>query len=131
MALSERGDLSATLQRYELNESEVTKSVSPIHLQQISRSRCRKWRLLPAALGMENDHIWEDIQREVDDEEGRRNTFFSRWQSEKGSDANYKSLINALLRIGCKQDAEFVCGLMSNVNSKSEGELKASRMKLS
>ncbi len=117
MSSAQRTDLSSTLQRYHLSESDILQPVSNIHLQEISRSHCRKWRSLPVALDMENHLIWEDIELEVRDEERRRNTFFSRWQSEKGADANYKKLINALLVIGCRQDAEYVCELLKNTET--------------
>ncbi len=66
---------------------------------------------------MENHLIWEDVELEVRDEERRRNKFFSGWQSEKGADANYKNLINALLVIGCRRDAEYVCGLLKKIET--------------
>ncbi len=120
MSAAQRADLSSTLQRYHLNESDVLQQVSNIHLQEISHSHCHKWRSLPVALDMENHLIWEDIDLEVRDEERRRNKFFSCWQSEKGADANYKKLINALLVIGCRQDAEYVCGLLKNTETTGE-----------
>ncbi len=122
--LAQHTDLSSTLQRYHLSESDVFQQVSNVHLQEISRSHCRKWRSLPVALDMENHLIWEDIQREVPDEEERKNKFFSRWQSEKGADASYKNLVNALLVTGCRQDAEYVCGLLKHTEPPREFEGK-------
>lgn len=110
--MSEHVDLKNFLQQFHLGEKDTILKVSGIHLQEISRSCCHKWRSLPVALDMENHLIWEDIEREVGDEEGRRERFFSRWQSEKGTDANYRTLINALLVIKCKQDAERVCRML-------------------
>ena len=60
------------------------------------------------------------IAREVPGEEERRYTFFSRWQSEKGSEANYKNLINALLMINDKQDAEYVRDLVPRITTASK-----------
>ena len=118
MSSAHHTDLSSILQQCHLSEGDVLQPVRDIPLQEISRSHCRKWRSLPVALDMENHLIWEDIEREVGDEEGRRNRLFSRWQSEKGADATYKKLINALLVIGCRQDAEYVCGLLKNVSEE-------------
>ena len=73
---------------------------------------------------MENpDTVVVDIEREVDKEEERKARLFSRWKSEKGAGASYKQLVNALLEIECKQDAEYVCELLRSTvaNKASSG----------
>ncbi len=118
----QHNDLSSALQRYHLSEGDVLQQVSNVHLQEISRSYCLKWRFLPAAL-MENPKaVVNDIERGGKPEDEQRADFFSRWQSEKGSEANYMNLINALLVIGCRQDAEYVCGLLKKTPGESGGE---------
>ena len=44
--------------------------------------------------------------------EGRRQSAITEWKDEKGADATYKALINALSEIECGADAEFVCQLI-------------------
>ena len=116
-------ELKSLLEHYQLRESDIRQPVSYKHLQEISLSRCTKWRFLPAALEMENpDNVVSSIEREVEKEEERKAKLFSQWRSEKGSDAKYKELIDALLEIGCKQDAEYVCELLT-VPRESEGKI--------
>ena len=111
-------EISSFLQRYQLREDNVTLPVSSIHLQKI---RCLKWRFLPAVLEMENPStVVNDIERGGRPEDEMRATFFSQWRSEKGSDANYKALIRALLVINCKQDAESICELLRNTANSSQ-----------
>ena len=107
--------------RYGLTEEEVLKPASTLHLQEIARSHCRKWRALPVYLDMEDHLIWEDIVRNAADEEERRNMFFIKWQNEKASDATYKSLIGALLMMKSKKDAEYICELLKTPRKPAEG----------
>lgn len=108
---------------FQLSEDSIAAPVSDMHIQEISRSHCRKWRDLPAPLEME-DHHPDDIEHDFAKEVDRRKEFLKAWQSEKGSDANYKKLISGLLVIKCKQDAEYVCGLLrSTTNQDQEGNL--------
>ncbi len=118
-------DLGSTLDRYQLTEEDVVKQVSDLHLQDIVRSKAIEWECLPVRLGMENPTtVVKDIKDEVQDSPKRRAEFFSRWQKEKGTGASYKSLVNALLRINCKLDAEYVCQLAA---SKESGTLYSYR----
>lgn len=79
------------------------------------------------ALDMKNHLIWKDIEHEVADEEERRYRFFSQWQCEKGSDANYKALISALLELNSQQDAEYVCSLLNSGTKEDSKGIMQSR----
>lgn len=87
------------------------KRITEIHIGNISRSTCRKWRLLVVYLGLKAIVV-SDIEREVTSEEERRSNFFSLWRNEKGTGATYRTLIEALLEINCGSDAEYVCDLL-------------------
>ncbi len=101
------------LQRFQLSEDDVLQRVSDIHIQEISCAKHIQWWLLPAVLIMENPNtIVKDIERERKSEKEMRIAFFSEWQRQKGSDASYKALISALLCIGSKEHAEYVCELL-------------------
>ena len=94
--------------------------VSDVHLQDISHSCCSKWRFLPARLEME-EIVVEDIDRlQGLSEEEKRLAFFKQWKSEKGSEATYKKLIDALEKIDCREDAENVFRIQSSGPHKQE-----------
>jgi len=66
--------------------------------------------------------VVRDIIRSFQDEEERRHNFLLKWREEKGSSATYKALIDALLAIGCRDDAEEVLRLLaSRVHDQSLG----------
>ena len=80
------------------------------------------WRWLPAALDMEHPTIVvNDIERGKGHESDMRDHFFTVWKSEKGTDATYKALISALLRIDCRKDTEYVCGIVPSLHCKKRG----------
>ena len=93
-------NLDTLLRQYKIENDEDVQ-VSPIHLEKISRFYSIKLRNLSHHLGME----WRDGHEE-------RLKFFSDWKQEQGTGATYKTLIAALLNIGCKNDAERVCNLL-------------------
>ena len=85
--------------------------ISDQHLQEIARECCEQWRLLPPYLDVPK--IWtSDLDRTPIPQEEKRCTFFEKWKSEKKHDATYRSLIDALLKIECKEDANHVCELL-------------------
>ena len=96
------------------SRASLSEQVSDVHLQDISRSCCSKWRRLPARLEME-EIVVQDIDRlQGLSEEEKRLNFFKQWKSEKGSEATYKKLIDALVKIKCREDAEKVQCLIEN-----------------
>ena len=115
----DHSELNSTLERFQLSPEAYNQPISDIHLQMIASSRAIKWKFLPAVLEMANPTV---VLSDIGGEGGRppdqmRADFFGRWQSEKGSDASYKNLVNALLQINCKQDAEYVCELLLSTSS--------------
>lgn len=114
-------DLSSTLKRYGLGEGDaiLCRQVSYGHSQEIAVAHCRQWMWLPVRLDMENPQIVkEDIEREYQGARERTQRFFNAWREQKGKEATYKVLINALLHINRKADAEFVCQLLEDFSGE-------------
>jgi hypothetical protein len=115
--LSMAFSVSVLMVQYGLTEDQCNKQISKVHIGDISRSACRKWRLIPAYLGMK-DIVISDIEHEATSEEERRNNFLNLWRDEQGNGATYRVLIEALLEIKCRSDAEYICQLLQNPSSK-------------
>ena len=105
------------IQRYGLTEGDCNKEVSDIDLQRISSSYCKHWKKLPAYLGLESIVV-EDLERSQEEEDTKRHKFLLRWKDRKGSAATYGKIINALLKIKSRQDAERVCAILKDSRSK-------------
>ena len=102
--------LASLVKQYNLGE-DVKGKITDVHLEVISRSYCGKWKRLPSHLNMESVVV-DDIDRLAIDEDEKRLKFLSTWKTTKGSDATYKKLISALLKIKCVYDAEGVCEIL-------------------
>ena len=87
---------------------EGDKPIPDAHLDQISRTCSKKWRYLPAHLELP-DSMVDDTEHDGKNEEERRHIFFFGWKKSKGSRATYRKLVNAFLKIECREDAEKVC----------------------
>ncbi len=109
--MDDPSDVIFLVNYYGLAEEDCNQQISDKHLKDISQSCCQQWRSLPSHLGLP-DLMVKDIERTVADEEERRHTFFQKWKQRKGFDATYMRLIEALLRINCREDAEKVCKLL-------------------
>ena len=96
--------------RYHLTEEDVNKQITDEHIEVLSRKICGRgqWKSLPAHLGLATITA-EDIDCGSVDPREKRHQFFLAWKQKKGSEATYKRLITALLKIECTQDAESVC----------------------
>ena len=104
-------EFSVLLQHYQLTADICSEQISDVHLEQISHSHCEDWRRLPPHLELETI-MASDIDRKQVAEDEKRQEFFFAWKKTNGSGATYKNLIEALLKIGCKQDAESICMLL-------------------
>ena len=109
---------------YELTEEECSIQVSDCHLELISQSYCRLWRMLPAHLELKSI-VAEDIEYIHGDEREKRYKFLLQWKEIKGSLATYKQLINALLKIDCMGDADAVCTSMlkESISTQTKGSI--------
>ena len=117
------------MERYQLQEEDCSKQISDSHLEKIAHSNCEKWRSLPSYLKMEAI-ISKDIEREFKGEEERRLEFLKHWKQERGLDATYRELVNALLEIKCRQDAEKVCELLQKfLSTAPEGSVRSNSRK--
>ena len=85
--------------------------ISDLHLEEIASFLLVDWRSLPPHLSLE-EIIVRDIERRYPDERGRRRELLQLWRQRYGSAATYRRLIQALLEIQCRQDAEAVCRLL-------------------
>ncbi len=85
--------------------------VSDTHLEDIPRSSCTDWRRLGYRLEL-GSIVVSDIERTFHTEEEKRYGFFREWKRRQGSGGTYEKLIRALLEIKCREDAEYVGGLL-------------------
>lgn len=99
------------MKQYELSDGDCNQQVTDDHLELISRSSCKQWKSLPSHLGMDTIAA-DDIDKGQKEEREKRHDFFLKWKETKGSQATYKQLITALLKIKCTQDAEGVCEVL-------------------
>lgn len=104
--------LSSLIEHFELKE-QCNEPISSLHLNEIALSYCAKWRFLPPPLGLEYIAA-QDIDRGTGNEEDKRLAFFLKWKHAKGPKATYRRLIEALLAIKCRADAEGVCKLLAS-----------------
>ncbi len=95
--------------------------ITDLHLDEITNSHLEKWRLLPSHLELAQIVV-SDIEREHRDERGRRRRLLQLWRERTGNRATYRRLIGALLRIGCREDAEYICGLLRDQPQPPTGE---------
>ena len=99
------------LEQYGLCEEECNGKVTDEHLLTISRSYCKKWRSLYPYLDMKRIDV-AIAEHDGNGEENERLKFLEIWKAVKGCDATYKKLIDALLKVECRNDAEGVCELL-------------------
>ena len=111
--------VSSLFSHHQVKEEDADKQVSDKHLDEISRTCCRKWKSLRPHLEME-EIVEHNIGRGPGDEEEKRRSFFFQWKDVMGSAATYKMLICALLKINCREDAECVCKLLAQSQGSQE-----------
>ena len=104
------------MKRFGLSEQDMIKKVSDTHMEKISRSYCSQWRSLYSYLEVDQIVV-SDVDRMNSSQREKRCAFFTAWREKMGSDATYRSLVCALLKIGCQEDAECVCKLLSSTDS--------------
>ena len=110
-------DFSKILKIYHLKENDAVldNKVSIVHATEIAAHHCHEWRRLLVFLFSEDEEpnsIKKDIEK-VEGPQQQRDEFFNVWKKKKGKEATYKALISALLHIGCREDAEVVCKILS------------------
>ena len=94
-------------------EAILSTRVTEAHAQEIAVAHCLKWAYLVVHLGFKDSTaIRHDIKTNANynNEQERRQRFFDVWRER--DDATYRALINALLHIDQRADAEFVCELL-------------------
>ncbi len=104
------------LQSFGLSEEHANQKVSDVHMVEISRCYCKRWKLLCPYLDLEGI-IVNDMELVSGSEGEKRRAFFAAWRERKGSDATYRRLLYALLKTGCREDAEEICKLLKSVDS--------------
>ena len=94
-------------------EAILATKVTDIHAEKIAAAHCLKWTSLLVYLDFEDPRAKrQDIDATYTTPQKKREGFFDVWLER--DDATYKALINALLHIGQRADAEFVCQLLLN-----------------
>ena len=115
--IMDESEIASVTEHFELSESRF-KQVSDCHVEEISTSSCEKWRSLPPYLEMETI-VAKDIDRDHPggNECEKRCSFLKKWKSLRGLKATYRSLISALLKVKCREEAEYVCKLLKKRDS--------------
>ena len=101
--------MNLLLRQFQLDSVDCKKKVSKCHIHEISSESCEHWVKLYPYLKM-NKSVMRDAK--LVEEKQEKLEFFQSWVEQKQSEATYFELIEALLRIKCKEDAEFVCNLL-------------------
>ena len=113
--------LKTVLELYSLNDGDINKIVSEIHIDKISRSCSYRWKSLLVRLDLKAIDV-EDISRTLNNEQEKRSESLRTWMHLNGSDATYKWLITAQVANGSRKEAEFVCELLQNELRHSDHE---------
>ena len=111
--MEQHSSFSELLSSFGLSREDCGRTVSDAHAECISRKCCKHWKKLPSHLGLDTIVV-DDISSGQGDEETKRHNFFLKWKETKGSGATYRALINALLVIDCREDAEKVCDILKD-----------------
>lgn len=72
-----------------------------------------------ASLSKAGDYCVGDIDKSQKGEEEKRHNFLKKWKKIQGSDATYRNLHDALLKINCREDAERVFKIMQEPSVES------------
>ena len=114
----DESEIASVTEHFELSEVDLNNQVSDCHVEEISTSSCEKWRSLPPYLEMETI-VAKDIDRDHPggNECEKRCSFLKKWKSLRGLKATYRSLISALLKVKCREEAEYVCKLLKKRDS--------------
>ena len=115
--------MSDILKRFGLTEDDWEIEISDLHLVELSRKHCSCWKLLPSHLELE-PIVAKDIRKSSSNEPDQRVEFFRQWKERKGSYATYKKLVQALLDIDQREDAEYVCKLLKGSMSTHDHHLQ-------
>ena len=111
-------DFSKVLKINGIKETDAILStkVTDLHALDIADAHCSEWASLLVVLGIENSSsVKKDIEKKhVGDAKEQRKEFFEVWKKQKGKEATYKVLINALLQIKQRSDAEYICNLLKD-----------------
>lgn len=111
------------LKDHKLKEKDCEAIVSDLHLDKISQTCCTagRWKTLATHLDILRSVV-EDINKKESDDEEKRNSFFYKWKQMKGSEATYKRLVTALLKIDHRLDAESVLTMLKeSITGSSAG----------
>ena len=112
-----------TLQKsYALEDADFNAQVSDAHLDDFSRCCSSDWKFLCSHLKLDKIVV-DDIDCRPLSPKQKRRRFFSEWKQRKGSDATYKVLVQALLEIDRRKDAEYLCELLKNSLTASASDI--------
>ena len=111
------------LQEMNLMAEDCKQMITDIHISEISSRSCKEWKWLgPHLICNNSDIVVNDIDSKAIEEKEKRLKFLQKWVDQEGSGATYYKLIDALLKIPNKKDAEFVCRLVKQNPVKSSSE---------
>ena len=101
------------ISQYSLTEGQCDQQVSDTHLEKLSHTSCKQWKSLPPHLELEAT-VAEEIDKSQKRERAKRHKFLFTWKDTGGSNATYRQLITALLKIKCRRNAEKLCEMLKN-----------------
>ena len=107
---------STFLNRYRLQSADIDVKIHDKHVDKLAKICFNNWKEL-YSLRMKAKDI-EII--ETNKSEAKAKLFLCTWKQRNGTDATYKCLIDALLEIEHREDAESVCEILMSEKKSSE-----------
>ena len=108
--------VTSLVENYGLLPEKCDQQISDVHLEEISRCGCKDWKSLSPHMEMESILVDDICRHSQMSEREKRHDFFLQWRDLKGSEATYRKLISALLKIKSRNDAEMVCKLLQEAS---------------
>jgi len=101
-----------------ISQEQLKQPVTDEHIREISL-KMTKWEDWASALELTPTQI-EDIDRENLTMHAKRSAVLRVWKESFGSMATYEKLIDALLKLNLRKNAEFVCSLLKTPSLPEE-----------
>jgi hypothetical protein len=118
--MEEEDEITTLMAKFKLTQECCSQQITEEHIYDISFVRGVEWKYL-SHLKLSRQKLVHDIERKTGvNEDEKRHDYFSQWRDEKGSEATYGVLIEALLKAKSKLDAEYVCKLLQPSSEKKE-----------
>ena len=118
---------SKFLDYFHLQPEDIDAKIHEEHINKIAHICINDWKNLYPFLGIDTKDI-EAIEAELNKKDMAK-SFFRLWKKRNGRDATYRRLIDALIKIKSREEAECVCEILkSKKESESHGALEGGSM---